>query len=161
MATSLFAPLIYLPGWPGTDHSVFPGLRFLICAVKTRGTRSVSLRDPVEGQPVEAHSEIRGRMGVSLPASGDCLYSQIPHNLRESPWQARGRLTWPPANMCVMVSSARSAGCGAQRVCREERRVGLSGGLSFPNCRDPMKSFSAHALLVIPAWPGGKGTKMK
>lgn len=40
-------------------------------------------------------------------------------------------------------------------------RVGLSGGLSFPN---QMKSFLAHALLVIPACqdhPGGKGTKMQ
>lgn len=40
-------------------------------------------------------------------------------------------------------------------------RVGLSGGLSFPK---QMKSFSAHAFLVIPACqdhPGGKGTKTK
>lgn len=73
----------------------------------------------------------------------------------------RGKLTWPPSN--IMVSSARSVGCDAQRVCREgERGRAEYRGLSFPIYRDWMKSFSAHALLVIRAWQdksGGTGTK--
>lgn len=114
-----------------------------LCSENLRDPVRESLR-PCKGATSGGSFRNSGRMSVPVQAAPQPLRTAVlldtlspKGNTAPAPWKARGRLTWPPANMCVMVSSARGAGCGAQRVCREEGQGGAEWRPQFPHLQRP------------------------